>query len=100
MSAAELLTDLTRLGIEVVAHKDRLRYRPQSALTPDLAERLRTHKAELLAILGPAVAPDGATTTPTAGEAERAERDALTAIERLKLPATEQKALGAGEEPA
>ncbi len=56
MSATELLADLARLGIEVIAHGDRLRYGPRSAMTPDLAERLRTHKAELLAILRPAVA--------------------------------------------
>jgi len=41
MSAADLLTDLAKRGIELVARGDRLRYRPRSALTPDLAERLR-----------------------------------------------------------
>lgn len=58
-TAADLLADLSRLGIEVVAHGDRLRYRPQSALTPDLVERLRIHKTELLATLRPTVAPGG-----------------------------------------
>lgn len=29
----DLLADLTRLGIEVVVHGDRLRYCPRSALT-------------------------------------------------------------------
>ena len=84
MSAAELLANLTRLGIEVVAHEDGLRYRPRSAVTPDLAERLRTHKAELLAILRPAVAPDGATVTPAAGEAEPAERRPGAAPEAIR----------------
>ena len=56
MSVAELLADLTRLGIEVVVHRDRLRYRPRSAVTPDLMERLR----ELLSILQPSVVPHGA----------------------------------------
>ena len=64
MTTADLLVELARLGIEVVAHKDRLRYRPRSAVTPHLAERLSTHEVELLAILRPAVAPDGATTAP------------------------------------
>jgi len=73
MSAAELLADLTQLGVEVVAHEDRLRFRPRSALTPGLVERLRTHKEELLAILRPTVFPDGATTALAAGEAETAE---------------------------
>ena len=39
-AAAELLVEVSRLGIELVAHGDRLRYRPRRALTPDLAERL------------------------------------------------------------
>ena len=51
MSAAQLMTDLTRLGIHVEAHGDRLRYSPRSAVTPDLADRMKAHKGELLAIL-------------------------------------------------
>jgi hypothetical protein len=43
-TAVNLLADLTRLGIEVVVHKVRLRYRPRSALMPDQVERLRAHK--------------------------------------------------------
>jgi hypothetical protein len=38
----------------------RLRYRPRSALTPALAERLRTHKDDLLAILRTQEGPDAA----------------------------------------
>ena len=48
MSAAQLMTDLTRLGIHVEAHGDRLRYSPRSAVTPDLADRMKAHKGELL----------------------------------------------------
>ena len=51
MSAAELMTDLARLGIRFEAHGDRLRYSPRSAVTPDLADRMKAHKGELLAIL-------------------------------------------------
>jgi hypothetical protein len=51
VSAAELITDLARLGIRIEAHGDRLRYSPRSAVTPDLAERMKAHKVELLAIL-------------------------------------------------
>ena len=47
MTAADLLANLARLGVEVVAYGDRLRYRPRSAVTPDLVERLKTHKAAL-----------------------------------------------------
>jgi len=50
-TAVKLLTDLTRLGIRLEAHGDRLRYSLRSAVTPEVAERLKTHKAELLAIL-------------------------------------------------
>lgn len=51
MNVAELLADLDRLGIRLDADGDRLRYHPRSAATPDLLDRLRTHKAALLAIL-------------------------------------------------
>jgi len=51
MTAMLLLADLAQRGIEVVAHNDCLRYRPRSALTPDLLTLMDTHKPELLAIL-------------------------------------------------
>lgn len=54
MTAADLLAELGRRGIQVEAHGDRLRYRPRSAVTPELAQRLKSHKRELLAILGDA----------------------------------------------
>lgn len=46
-----LLAELTRRGIELQAHGDVLRYRPRTALTPDLLKRVQAHKPELLAIL-------------------------------------------------
>ena len=59
MTPAALLTDLARLGIHIEAHGDRLRYSPRSALTPDLADRMKAHKGELLAVLrGGADGPD------------------------------------------
>ena len=55
---ADLLIDLDRAGVrELIPDGDTLRYRPRDALTPALAERLRTHKAELTAALRPPVAP-------------------------------------------
>ena len=42
---------LARLGIRIEAHGDRLRYSPRSAVTPELADRMKAHKGELLAIL-------------------------------------------------
>ena len=68
---ADLLSDLSRRGIELAAHGNRLRYRPRSAVTPDLAERLRIHKGALLAILGQSEGRDGATGAPV-GPGKRA----------------------------
>ena len=82
---ARLLADLSGRGIELAAYGNRLRYRPRSALTPKLAERLRTHKAELLAILR----HSGALGGPSLGSrcagrklAEHQSRVAVTPIRR------------------
>ena len=53
MSVEELLADLTRLGIRLETQGDRLRYSPRSAVPRDLAQRMKVHKDELLAILRP-----------------------------------------------
>src|SRR5437868_1944403 len=61
MSAQVLIQDLTRLGIQLIVKDGRLRYSPQSAMTPALAERLKAHKGELLSLLQsrtPAIDPD------------------------------------------
>ena len=63
MSATQLMTDLARLGIHIEAHGDRLRYSPRSAVTPDLADRMKAHKGDLLAILR---CRNGPTTQPIA----------------------------------
>ena len=51
MTARDLLAELNQRGITIEAHGDRLRYSPRSAVTPDLAQRMKAHKAALLAIL-------------------------------------------------
>ena len=51
MKANQLMADLTRLGIRIVADGDRLKYSPRSAVTPDLADQMKSHKDALLAIL-------------------------------------------------
>lgn len=51
-SAAELLVEIRQRGIEVESSGDRLRYRPRSAMTRELAERIAAHKQALLALLG------------------------------------------------
>jgi len=47
----DLLAELDALGIRLEANGDRLRFQPREAVTVDLAARMKTHKAELLALL-------------------------------------------------
>ncbi len=49
-SAAHLMADLHPRGIDVQVTGDTIRYRPRDAVTPDLMQRLQTHKVELLAM--------------------------------------------------
>lgn len=51
MSVRALMTDLARLNIRLEARGDRLRYSPKSAVTPELARRIKKNKEDLLAIL-------------------------------------------------
>jgi len=51
MKTSELIAELTRLGVRLEAHGDRLRYYPRSLVTPALADRLKAHKCGLLAML-------------------------------------------------
>ncbi len=53
MNSIELIAELDRLGIRIEADGDKLRYSPRSAMTPDLVEGMKTHKAELLVIMQP-----------------------------------------------
>jgi hypothetical protein len=49
----DLLAELTRRGVEVAVDGDRLRFRPQDAVTPDLRAALIKHKTDLIRLLGP-----------------------------------------------
>jgi hypothetical protein len=52
MTPAELVADLNSKGISLVANGDKLKCKgKESALTPELLETLRVHKAELMAFL-------------------------------------------------
>jgi uncharacterized protein (DUF3820 family) len=62
VNAAQIITELTELGIHIEAHGDMLRYTPRPKVPPELVERMKAHKDELLVILprdpeAPAVAP-------------------------------------------
>jgi hypothetical protein len=50
-SAAQVLVDMGKLGIDVQAQGDVIRFRPRSAMTPALLERLQANKAELMRLL-------------------------------------------------
>jgi hypothetical protein len=50
-AAATLIQDLRAHGVELQADGDRLRFRPASAVTPDLRERLAAMKPDVLAAL-------------------------------------------------
>lgn len=50
-TVAALLLDLAARGVELSPEGDRLRYRPRSAVSPALVERIRAHKQELLYLL-------------------------------------------------
>ncbi len=89
--ASSLLVELVQRGIELRAVGDRLRYRPRSAMTPDLADRLAAHRGELLAILKAADlgAGDSAAPLPTYTPQERRLLDgcpaaALAAVDAAK----------------
>ncbi|MGD8453221.1 MAG: hypothetical protein PVJ57_15490 [Phycisphaerae bacterium] len=64
---ATLLAELTALGIELQARGDRLRFRPQSAMTAELVARVNTHKPGLLALLTDTRTPADDTATPGFG---------------------------------
>ena len=91
-----LLNDLARRGIELQAPGDRLRYRSRSAMPPDLAARLRIHKADLLAILAraaiDAIRPDPATESPQDG------RDARQRLRHARMR-QDGSAISAGTPP-
>lgn len=51
MNALEILTKTEALGISLSAEGQHLRVRPKSLVTPDLIEKLRSHKQEILDLL-------------------------------------------------
>ncbi len=57
---AGILADVARRGITLQAHVGKVRFRPRSAMTPDLAQRIKAHRPALLALLS----NPGADTTP------------------------------------
>jgi len=54
----DLLIALANRGVELVIKGDRLRFRPKEAITTELLELMRQHKAELLVIVSQLPATD------------------------------------------
>ena len=52
MLVHEILEEVGRRGISLFPKGDRLRFYPKNALTPELLEELKEHKAEMLVVLG------------------------------------------------
>jgi len=52
-AATVLLAEVTSRGIQLRSEDGRLWYKPRSAMTPELAERLRANRDELVSVLGP-----------------------------------------------
>lgn len=51
MTVSQLIVELSQRGVRIEAADDKLRYSPQSSLTPELVEALRRHKQTILAVL-------------------------------------------------
>jgi hypothetical protein len=58
MSARDLLIEAAQHGLLIIPDGRNLRIRPGRLVTPDLADRLRAHKPELLALLANQKAPE------------------------------------------
>ena len=52
MLVHEILEEVGRRGVSLFPKDDRLRFYLKNALTPELLEELKAHKAEILVVLG------------------------------------------------
>ncbi len=83
--AREVVRDAQAVGIELWAEDGKLRFRgPKGALTPDLRDRLKNHKTELIELLSREGAPSGAAAMPRT-TIPRADRSARIPLSRSQL---------------
>jgi len=71
--AIDLLGELRERGVELQVQGDRLRFRPASALPPELLQRVARLKPELIALLAPPRAPEQKVEDLSVEEADRRE---------------------------
>jgi hypothetical protein len=83
-SVADLLVDLSARGIKVEAHENGIRYRPRSAMTPELLARLKIHKHKLLIAFGQ-VQPTAQKTHQAASDKSAKSQMAITPEEESKI---------------
>lgn len=67
-SVAGILADVARRGITLQPHAGKVRFRPRSAMTPDLAQRIKARRTALLALLSDTTPPDVTAISPDGGE--------------------------------
>lgn len=65
---ASILAEVARLGIMLQAETGKIRFRPRSAMTADLAQRITTHRSALLALLSDPTPSNDAATGPHGAE--------------------------------
>jgi hypothetical protein len=102
---AMLLADLVLRGVQVQAHGDRLRFRSYQPMPTPLLERLKLHKAELLAILKQpsepvAAAQDLIRRARAAGDDDLAQRLTEAWEERIAIITADRIPLAEAEETA
>jgi DNA polymerase family A/TubC N-terminal docking domain len=100
MSLVELMTDLSRLGVRLEATGGRLRYFPVSAVTPELIERMKACKGELLELTR-AKAREQRTSEPVVSmpaTIDRLERDPLSPLGESGTRLPEQVQVAADEQ--
>jgi len=69
-SVAGILADVARRGITLQAGAGKIRFRPRSAMTPGLAQRIKTHRPALLALLSDTTPPAAEPTGPHEAESK------------------------------
>jgi len=86
---AAILADVARRGITLQSLDGKLRFRPRSAMTLDLAERMKAHKSALLALLSDTTPP--ADTAIGSDDPESAVSSVVSVSERGNGPWSEDE---------